>query len=420
MATRFGTALVCAAILIIQPVSEANATSAPSVTTSVLYVGGGVGVISAELPSGCNTVYLTADFTTWRNVSPPNKVVAGSCLYVWTSASFVSPTNGWLLGRNMGSTVTVLERTTDGGKTWSRQPGDTTGSNAGAEAIAFVNAAVGWRQQFSWGANSYKLSRTLNGGTTWTTRAYYPRTGCPMLSDVFSSASVGFAGSPLAGSTMSVGSVNLPYVWRTINGGATWLKMVLARPSSVPIHATGLYGLPVFAGRIGTLPIDYPVGGHQDLFFYSSRDYGIHWSLITTVASPLVVLGAVTLNENAVAQGCYASDTVAKGSLASVSLVNPSTWWILRPSSTGNSERFVVQNGSVSTLKIKFLPDTAGRAVLQAASSTKAVVTLGKSVGPFHVFVTVDGGAEWYPLSPPSQTGNQFTEWFGGGGITKS
>ncbi|HEY5303450.1 MAG TPA: hypothetical protein VIJ86_05285 [Acidimicrobiales bacterium] len=51
---------------------------------------------------------------------------------------------------------------------------------------------------------------------------------------------------------------------------------------------------------------------------------------------------------------------VTKGSLASVSLVSPSTWWILRPGSATNSERFVVQNGSVSMQRMMFLLDTNG------------------------------------------------------------
>jgi hypothetical protein len=404
-------------VLAALPTAGASAASAPSVTTSVLYVGHGVGVIAAESPSGCNAVFLTTDFTRWRNISPPNKVVAGSCLYVWTSASFVSSEVGWILGRNEGSPATNLEHTTNGGRTWVEEPGDSTGSNAGEEVISFLSSSVGWRQQFSWSANSYRLQRTIDGGATWATRAYYPRTGCPVLTDVFSSASVGFAGSPLAGSTMGFGNVNLPYAWRTVNGGSTWSKMTLPHPSSMPRGATGLYGLPVFAGRDGSLPVDYPVSGHQDLFFYGTVDFGLHWSLIMGAASPLVVKGPVRVDGKALREGCYTDETVSKGSLASVSLASPSTWWALRPGPVGDSERFLIQKGSVSRLAVRFLPDTTGRAILQTDSSTRAVVTLWKGDGTFKVYVTVDGGAGWYPLTPPSVSAGEFSEGFIGGGI---
>jgi len=377
-----------------------------------------VGVIAADPKSGCEGVFLTTDFTKWRNVSPPNKTAAGSCLYVWTSASFISPSVGWLLGRDEESVATILEHTVDGGRTWSRQPGDTTGGSAGEEVISFVNSSVGWRQQFSWTGNSFHLQRTTDGGATWTTRALDPRTGCPVMTDVFSSGAIGFAGSPLAGSMMGFGNVNYPYVWRTVNGGTTWSKMTLPRPASLPQSAVGLYGLPVFAGRKGTLAVDYVNGSKQNIFIYSTSDFGLSWSPVSGIASPLVLKSPVTINLQAVKRACYGYGTVSKGSLASVSLASPSTWWVLRPGPTGDSERYLLKQESVSSFTTKFLPATTGRAVLQAESYMKAVLTLLKGVNNLKVYVTVDGGAGWYPLLVPSVRAREFTEAFGGGGVT--
>lgn len=401
---------------VLVPITAARASSPQIVSTSVLFVGRGVGVIAAEPKSGCGAVFLTADFSRWRNVSPPNKFGAGSCLYNWTSASFSSPKVGWILGRNTSNVSTILEHTTNGGRTWSRQPGDTTGGLAGEEVIDFVNASVGWRQQFSWTSNSFHLQRTTNGGASWTTRAFTPRTGCPVMTDVFSSSSVGFAGSPLAGSTMGFGSVNYPYLWRTVNGGITWTKMTVRRPASLSRVAIGLYGLPDFSGRDGTLPVDYVSGRQQDIFFYSTKDEGRTWTLVGGLASPLKLNSPVTVNVKAVAQACYGYGTVSKGSLASVSLATPTTWWVLRPGPTGRTERFLIEQDSVARFTTRFLPATTGRALLQADSYRKAMLTLSKSGGS-HVYVTVDGGAGWYLLFVPSVHIHWFSEAFGGGGV---
>ena len=68
--------------------------------------------------NGCSTVYWTKDFVHWKNITPPNVVPPGQqatasipCFYYWESASFVSADDGWVLGRDGGSTDTVLFHT---------------------------------------------------------------------------------------------------------------------------------------------------------------------------------------------------------------------------------------------------------------------------------------------------------------------
>src|SRR5665213_1237241 len=166
-------------------------TSFPS-STYELYAGHGFGVAATSNPNtGCSEVFLTTDFSHWRNITPPLKVPSsvpkGQCLYVWTDAYFTSSTDGWLLARNGGSTDTILRHTLDGGRTWITQPGGDTGSNGGWETISFTNSSVGWRQQFGDGSNGhFALQRTLNGGTTWSTRSPDPHGSCVFANDVFS------------------------------------------------------------------------------------------------------------------------------------------------------------------------------------------------------------------------------------------
>ncbi|HEY5437900.1 MAG TPA: hypothetical protein VIJ99_03280, partial [Acidimicrobiales bacterium] len=113
-----------------------------------LYAGNGVEVVTAyNSATGCAGVFTSTDSTGWTNATPPEPgKVDGVCLYAWVDAAFVSPTVGWVEARNGGGVNTVLEHTTDGGHTWTVEPGGSTGSNAGLELIGFESAIDGWRQ----------------------------------------------------------------------------------------------------------------------------------------------------------------------------------------------------------------------------------------------------------------------------------
>ena len=152
------------------PAFTASASSVAVYPPTVLYVGHGVEVITTYNDmTGCSPVYLTSDFTNWRYVTPPLKLKSVACHYIWTSAAFVSPDTGWLLVSNEGGTGTILEHTVNGGRTWTQQPGGDTGSAGGSEVIGFASPSFGWRQQFADGSNaSFVLQRTTDGGSTWT------------------------------------------------------------------------------------------------------------------------------------------------------------------------------------------------------------------------------------------------------------
>lgn len=383
------------------------ASSTSGLATSVLYVGHGVEVIATIAPTGCSTVYLTTDFTHWRNVTPPLKTSSGTCNYAWGSAAFTSPKVGWLLGRVEDNATTVLEHTVDGGRTWVAQPGESTGGNGGSDVIGFANDAVGWRQMFPTG-NQIAFQRTVDGGSTWMNVPGSSKFDCRFLPDVFASASIGFSASPLSGAFMGAEAANLPYVWRTLDGGSTWSKMNFPRPPSIAPGTPSLYGQPAFTGSDGTLPVVYPVGGKQDVFFYSTTDAGLTWSLVKGLASPLSVKGAITINRTAVSQGCAPSTAVAAGALVSVDIVSPTTWWVLRPGPKGNTERFIVaDNGkSVSNYVTVELPKTTPGALLQAVNSFHALLTLRNDSGEWKLFSTADGGATWVALTPPRDATN--------------
>ncbi len=88
------------------------------------------------------------------------------------SVTFVSAESGWVLGvvsAGSGSKLAV-ERTTDGGATWSRSPAPDVSFSAGTgpEAIIrFANVADGWIAGPASGGLSSTLWSTHDGGASW-------------------------------------------------------------------------------------------------------------------------------------------------------------------------------------------------------------------------------------------------------------
>ncbi|MGC8498748.1 MAG: WD40/YVTN/BNR-like repeat-containing protein [Acidimicrobiales bacterium] len=388
------------------PLTSASAATVTS--TQALYAGHGVGVVTTyDLSTGCSTVYLSTNMITWRDITPPLKkppdLAKDQCTYAWTSAYFASPRDGWLLARNEGGTGTILRRTQDGGRTWIAQPGGSTGSNGGDETISFVNATLGWRQQFGMGSNgNYSLERSLNGGSTWALRSPDPHGSCVVAHDVFASANVGFASVTPAPAT------NATHLWRTRDGGVNWSVMSLPRPSSVSSTALGLYGAPAFAGREGVVPVDYPDGSRQAVYFFVTRDGGRHWSLDR--ARPRVaVAGELHINaHSAAAQPCFGGDStpVASGHVVIIASAGPMTWWMLQPGARGQGSVSVavLNENHVTSAKLRELPPTRNVTALAAMNSRVALVTLPLPYGYQSTYETSSGGSTWKMVTLPVPT----------------
>jgi hypothetical protein len=383
-----------------------------------LFLGPEVGVVVEDSANGCSTVYWTADFVHWKNITPPNVVPPGQqpsamipCFYYWESASFVSPNDGWVLGRDGGSTDTLLFHTLNGGVTWTRQTGDGTGSNFGNEVIGFANAQVGWRQQFATGSNQpYTLELTQDAGATWSLAPNVEaHGGCQWEQVVFADPSIAFEGQPL-----DYAYSPAPWVWRTTNGGASWAHVTVTTPPGLA-GASAYYGQPQFFGDVGVLPVAFTKGASTFVAFYRSTDEGVDWSL-----------EAIVPTKSALEAGGYANDanscslsSAASGAFPVVALAGPETWWVVGTSADGNRTIAVTSNGGlswtsaspkgippyvVSVQDQEYASQQGFISPFQASSATRAWISVveGSNIDSQTAVLiqTTDGGRTWSPLQP--------------------
>jgi hypothetical protein len=391
-----------------RPVPAAG--SVPATTVTPLYVGHGVG-IAATYPTftrGCPRLYSTTDFRHWRNISPPQPPSSvDSCAYVWSSASFLSPDEGWVLGRNGGATDTVLYRTVDGGRSWVKEPGSATGSNGGEQVIGFTSPTDGWRQQFATGANGpYLLETTADGGATWTELPQEGTNGgCMFALDAFANPADGYAAP---GPAVTFGTPPpQPFIWRTVNGGRSWSPFVLARPAGVAGVAT--YDSPpsFLTSTVGILPVSYRAGGASTLAFDVTSDAGSTWTIASTMRSR---------SEDGTSRPAHrsspSSPSIANGSSlcapaapshsapAGVAVASGSEWWVITP---GDRSVAVTANRGASWTHVQTTGLHAAGTVLSSFSAANArvawVTTSNESTGQ-RSFQTLDGGRTWSPLRP--------------------
>lgn len=376
----------------------------------VLYAGHAIEVIaSTDNYSDCSRVYISSDLRHWRNITPPLSSSPSGCLYTWASASFVSPTDGWLLANNGADVSTILRHTVNGGRTWVTEPGGETGSAGGGESIDFVNAHLGWRQQFADGSNHpFVLQRTSDGGSSWTNvvRAPLKNNGCEFLPDVFANASIGFAALP-SGAVGAGASLSTPYVWRTLDGGRHWSQMTLPRPPSLGPDLSAVYFQPVFFGRNGSLAVDYAAGNHQDLVLYRSADYGLHWTFARGRPFFTSVKGSISIHYASPNSACNLQSRIS-GSTVSVDPFNSASWWIVRPGpKSDTTEVKLYKSNGYSSITTSDLPATTRGVTLNALNRNDALVTVGS--GQFSsVYVTTDGGTIWDKMVPPSKAKTGF------------
>ena len=138
---------------------------------------------------------------------------------------FVSTSDGWAWGADATGKNGVVLRTTDGGATWQSS---LTIPGLPSLSVSFADPSTGWLvagEDFSEFSGYDVLSSTTDGGQTWSVPVALPQDNG--LATFTALAPQGGDSAVLVQNLWSrdagIGDVTATEVWRTTDGGATWL-----------------------------------------------------------------------------------------------------------------------------------------------------------------------------------------------------
>jgi len=217
--------------------------------------------------------------TAWRQVGPRAAGVA---------PFFLSAAAAWVASPEGGGAGVQVWRTTDGGTSWTVATLNVPAS-ALSLSLDFVNATDGWLltgAASSSGPASATLWRTTNGGATWS--AIYPA-GQAASAAAWpfggSGAAIGFRGALSGWAVVHPADPGAPWLYRTGDGGRTWLPPARLPTTPAARGAQVVTGLaPTFFGPLdGILPVRLRprgaagTGGQALWVFYRTHDGGTTW-----------------------------------------------------------------------------------------------------------------------------------------------
>jgi photosystem II stability/assembly factor-like uncharacterized protein len=259
-------------------------------------------------------VFRTSDGgLTWKDLTPPEPVPADPKTPKKAIGFFMDAQKAWVAFANTTpgpSTQTAyIWRTTDGGATW--QYSGLTEPALYQEGylpsdLSFINAQHGWMMaHVGAGMNHdyYVLLASSDGGATWQT-LISPQEDSSGTQGCYKSGLV-FVSSQDGWMTVDCnGVVNIPYFFKTHDGGATWASVNLPPPPSMPNLFDGGNGYcgmtpPVFFSAanadivLNCTLYTNNVSTKQSLL-YETKDAGASWKVYPYPGGPLQFIGATT------------------------------------------------------------------------------------------------------------------------------
>jgi photosystem II stability/assembly factor-like uncharacterized protein len=193
-----------------------------------------------------NGLFTTADAgARWTKVTPPVSDPLANILCV----TFSGPQHAWaiVLHPESASSIVSLDRTTNGGRSWSAVSLPGAGNSLSAGSVSFANSADGFAA-FSEYQQPYALVfATTDGGAHWhQVSARAPAVGAGIK---FTSASDGW------------GVTNSGRLYGTTDGGLRWSGDRLPGFGQQTSQAGPTVSLPAFFGQDGVLLVRGPGGG---------------------------------------------------------------------------------------------------------------------------------------------------------------
>jgi photosystem II stability/assembly factor-like uncharacterized protein len=248
----------------------------------------------------------------WKNVTPNfppsmtrQRIVADflTASSAWVAVSGIDitgqgddrarkqPSGAWVSVSGIAMATTVIFRTTNAGQTWQQAPIQT--SRGIVTQVNFVTSQDGWllsKHPVSESAETLELFRTADGGGTWV----------KIASALAASLDIPPPGQlPFSGSKSGLSFLNATTGWvtgripvngyillyRTYDGGNTWYPQSL--PLSPTERSSQLSILPplFFNATDGILPVSFDMGKGASLDVYVTHDGGTTWKRTTPLTA---------------------------------------------------------------------------------------------------------------------------------------
>jgi photosystem II stability/assembly factor-like uncharacterized protein len=303
----------------------------------------------------------------WQTVSPPKITLAQDSI-----ADFLSASTAWIAARQAGGTTTQIAHTTDGGRTWQQ----TTIQAAFPKEISFIDAQHGWLlagwQQPGGAAEAASVFRTADGGKTWmevATALFSDTTPPGHLPYGGQKSGIRFLSASTGWVTGTVSVPDLAWLYVSYDGGSTWDQQSLPMPSGVPSARLSITSPTFFSASAAILPVTFvqpTTGSAIAIAIYVTDDGGSTWRSTTPLPGALSIIDFVDLQHG------WASD----GTLLYRTADGGTHWAKLSPS--GN-----FQNVS----HLDFVSDQVGWAISSPSPGSSSVLK------------TADGGQTWTVLA---------------------